>query len=430
MTTDHPSPVHDPRAERRSSDRTLAEAYFCSPHPTQHAAAVLSAAVAALPDGRIHFPFAADPELWEQDFELDGSPCFSPVQIGVLGSYLPGLIAHACPTAETTASPATDRIVYELWALATYARMQREDESDLPSAEDDIANDSSRGFADLDEAPAPEALIDYLVQVGQDPFTQLYYAESRRLLALRPGEAMLEVGCGTFPDLPAVLQNIGNGEVIAADRSAKVLANLTLPSSPTPPVHICVTDAHSLTLAEDSVDRVRACRVFQHLPDPKRALAELLRVARIRACLIEPDWTAFQIEGPEDSATSALVCTQMAAVIQNPALGAELPEMLRTAGFVNIVEQIMVRRLEGEGALAAADQLYGVGIRVQELIGAGLLDPTAGANWYESCVRCSSTGELVISLPLHVVSGDRARGEDPPPARPTVAHAVARMSIP
>lgn len=49
-------------------------------------------------------------------------------------------------------------------------------------------------------------------------------------LPLRPGMRVLEIGCGPGVAARAVLQRIGNGHVLAIDRSAKAIAQATASS--------------------------------------------------------------------------------------------------------------------------------------------------------------------------------------------------------
>ena len=50
-------------------------------------------------------------------------------------------------------------------------------------------------------------------------------------LPLRPGMRVLEIGCGPGVAARAVLQRIGNGHVLAIDRSAKAIAQATAGSA-------------------------------------------------------------------------------------------------------------------------------------------------------------------------------------------------------
>jgi ubiquinone/menaquinone biosynthesis C-methylase UbiE len=97
---------------------------------------------------------------------------------------------------------------------------------------------------------------------------------------LRPGQRVLDIGCGPATITLELAELVAPGRVLGIDQSAEVLdapraeaAALGLSN-----VELAVGDAYALDLPDDSIDVVHAHQVLQHLSDPVAALVEMRRV--------------------------------------------------------------------------------------------------------------------------------------------------------
>ncbi|MEU7020111.1 methyltransferase domain-containing protein [Streptomyces sp. NPDC046203] len=100
---------------------------------------------------------------------------------------------------------------------------------------------------------------------------------------LRPGQRVLDVGCGPgtiSADLAARVAP--GGLVVAVDPASDVLdtAKAVVAERGLDNVEFAVADVHALDFADDSFDVVHAHQVLQHVGDPVRALREMRRVCR------------------------------------------------------------------------------------------------------------------------------------------------------
>lgn len=103
-------------------------------------------------------------------------------------------------------------------------------------------------------------------------------AERKRsveLLALRPGERVLVVGCGTGADLPFLPPY---ARVLATDLSESMLRRARQRARPG--VELRRMDGHALDLPAASFDAALLHMVLEVIPDPARCLAEVGRVLR------------------------------------------------------------------------------------------------------------------------------------------------------
>jgi SAM-dependent methyltransferase len=89
-----------------------------------------------------------------------------------------------------------------------------------------------------------------------------------------------------------------------------------------------------LPLDDDSVDVIRCERVFQHLPDPQAAVAEMARVLRPggRVVLIDSDW-ATAIARPGDADVIRRLNESTVRRTPNPFAGRDLRTQLSRAGL-------------------------------------------------------------------------------------------------
>jgi ubiquinone/menaquinone biosynthesis C-methylase UbiE len=102
------------------------------------------------------------------------------------------------------------------------------------------------------------------------------------LLALQPGEKVLDIGCGTGDDIRDLAQLVGSsGWCVGVDQNGAMLEEARKRSSRrNQPVEFHQGDICSLPFPEATFDVTRAERLFEHLHQPEQALAEMIRVTR------------------------------------------------------------------------------------------------------------------------------------------------------
>jgi ubiquinone/menaquinone biosynthesis C-methylase UbiE len=106
------------------------------------------------------------------------------------------------------------------------------------------------------------------------------------LLAVKPGERVLDIGCGNARDITRVTEC--GGHVVGVDISAGMVAaaKQELERMGMSGIKLQVGDATSLDFPDASFDKVLCSEVIEHIPDALQALREMRRVLRPGGCLV------------------------------------------------------------------------------------------------------------------------------------------------
>jgi SAM-dependent methyltransferase len=99
---------------------------------------------------------------------------------------------------------------------------------------------------------------------------------------LRPGQSLLDVGCGPGTITADLATLVAPGRVTAVDESPAALGEAARATAKraVDNVEFAVADVLELTFPDDTFDVVHAHQVLQHVTDPVRALGEMRRVCR------------------------------------------------------------------------------------------------------------------------------------------------------
>ncbi|MET7365804.1 methyltransferase domain-containing protein [Streptomyces sp. NPDC005566] len=106
------------------------------------------------------------------------------------------------------------------------------------------------------------------------------YAAAVDTLGLRPGDAVLDAGCGTGRALPHLRDAVGpGGKVLGADLTPAML-DAAVRAGRAASGDLLVADAARLPVRGGALDAVFAAGLISHLTHPGEGLRELARVVR------------------------------------------------------------------------------------------------------------------------------------------------------
>ncbi|WP_158882852.1 methyltransferase domain-containing protein [Amycolatopsis anabasis] len=183
------------------------------------------------------------------------------------------------------------------------------------------------------ETTKPE---DYLLRLAASDLGRGYKALALAELEIRPGQVVLDLGCGPGADLPAFADATGDrGTVLGVDHDPQAVEQARERTGALAQVQVRRGDIHHLDLADRSVDRAHTDRVLQHVADPSAVLAETRRVLcpGSRAVFAEPDWDTLIIDYPDLGVARAYTRFVTEQAVRNAGIGRQLARLATRAGF-------------------------------------------------------------------------------------------------
>jgi ubiquinone/menaquinone biosynthesis C-methylase UbiE len=192
----------------------------------------------------------------------------------------------------------------------------------------------------------PKGYVDtiYLdtVQKLLNNFKQLTYEQMR----MRPGQKVLDVGCGPGTDtIPLAQQVSPSGQIIGVDYDAKMIAEAEQRAQKAGVsgwvIHKCA-DAIELPFESNYFDACRSERLFEHLLDPANALSEMVRVTKSDGWIVvlDSDWGTLSIDANDIETERRLVRFLSEDIVNNGYSGRQLCRLFKKQGLANISTQL------------------------------------------------------------------------------------------
>jgi ubiquinone/menaquinone biosynthesis C-methylase UbiE len=175
----------------------------------------------------------------------------------------------------------------------------------------------------------------HIQRVYSTPDVVQQRAEVLALLAVQPGERVLDVGSGPGFLVASLADAVGpGGAVRGLDPSAPMNAAARDLITDRPWAGIDEGDAVTLPYPDASFDAAVSTQVYEYVADIPRALAELRRVLRVggRAVVLDTDWDSV-VWHVADRERHRRIMAAWEEHLAHPHLPATLPGALRRAGF-------------------------------------------------------------------------------------------------
>ena len=163
----------------------------------------------------------------------------------------------------------------------------------------------------------------------------------RAALAARPGERVLDVGCGPGFLCAELVDEVGaGGAVTGLDASPQMLALAARRCEGHPNVELRESDATALAVENASFDAALCVQVLEFVPDVDAGLAELHRALRPggRVVVWDVDWDTVSWHST-DPARMQRVLRAWDEHLAHPSLPRTLAPLLRSAGFEQVEMQ-------------------------------------------------------------------------------------------
>lgn len=196
-------------------------------------------------------------------------------------------------------------------------------------------------FDAVDATGEEQMFVRFLELVEAEPSIQALRRRTYELLRIHPSAVVADVGCG----LGTAARELAAAGVRALGFDAsEAMVDEARRRSATDEVAFDVADVVALPLDDGALHGYRAERLYQHLDDPARALAEARRVLAPggRIVLADQDWDTLVVDGERE--LGRRVSRAFADSIKNGSIGSRFRALLLDAGFdeVEVVAETFV----------------------------------------------------------------------------------------
>jgi ubiquinone/menaquinone biosynthesis C-methylase UbiE len=190
----------------------------------------------------------------------------------------------------------------------------------------------------LDDATL-DVLVTRLEARGKHPRFADMLGEYLDAMAIDSAGAVLDLGCGTGVAARAIARRPGfSGRVTGIDRSSHLVdaaARLAHEEGIGEKARFRTGESHTLELRDAEFDAVVAHTLFSHLDDPRAVLTEIVRVLKPdgKVGIFDGDYASLTFASDDPVAGKATDETIISAIVTNPRVMRQMPQLLREAGL-------------------------------------------------------------------------------------------------
>jgi len=232
------------------------------------------------------------------------------------------------------------------------------------------------------EAAAPDK-VHYQERLAASQASRAYKSVMFLALAARPGQAVVDLGCGAGGDFAGLAEAVTiSGSLLGIDHDPAMADRARDCARGLGQVRVAQAEAHALPLQDASVDRAWSDRILQHVADPGQVLAEARRVLRPggRLVMAEPDWESLVFDHPDRESSRAYTRHLTERIVRNALIGRQVPRLAGRAGL-EVTDVAPVTAVLRDPR--AADRILGLQRNAQRAVENGYLTAPAAQRWLD-----------------------------------------------
>jgi ubiquinone/menaquinone biosynthesis C-methylase UbiE len=258
-------------------------------------------------------------------------------------------------------------------------------------------------FNQIDETGSPEKYVNFLDTASGVGAVKAIKQRSFKLLDTKPKHHILEVGCGTGDDARMIAEKIGpEGKVVAVDNSKEMINEAQKRHKEKGlPLEFVVGDTTALDFDSEIFDGCHFDRLLIHVPDPDKAVQEMVRVLKSGGRLVafEPDLETFVVNSSDHKLTRKILnfwCDNF----QNAFIARHLTSVFLDSGLMDIYAE--PRAAIFDYNMSKELFIHGTLERAQE---ANVITEEEARRWVSNLEKAHEDGKYFCANMGFIVSG-------------------------
>ncbi len=257
----------------------------------------------------------------------------------------------------------------------------------------------------VDQVSDSDSFVTYLDDITEMNFAKMYKSQTYGLLEAKEGKYFLDIGCGTGDDALALAKIVApTGKLVGLDNSERMITEAKQKADDHDlPVEFYVAEAEKLQFSDNSFDGCRCDRVFQHLPDRKQVLSEMIRVTRPGGNIVvsDPDYDSLLVDSSNKELTRRIVNFASDYVL-NGWSGRQLNRFFKEFGLNDTLVFPITAIFTNYQSI---DKILGFSFMTENMQKAGLLSDNERSEWLSELKQADQDGLFFSAMTIYTVSG-------------------------
>ncbi|WOO41623.1 methyltransferase domain-containing protein [Rubellicoccus peritrichatus] len=260
------------------------------------------------------------------------------------------------------------------------------------------------GFRNVDKTGNENVYSRCLSTLDSLPYYVAIKRQSYERLKLMPNDNVLDAGCGIGDDVFRMAEKVSDGSVVGMDSSVAMLKEAWADKrSSELPVQFIHGDIKTIPFGEGYFSKCRIDRVLQHVPQPREAIKELVRVLEPGGLLLayDNDWGSFSVNS-DDMELTRIIENLWTGSLTNTWIGRYLTTYFVDAGLRDVIAYPSVSLITD---FETADKIYFLRQTVERAVSEKLITEKVGQSWISELAKKTERGCFAASLTAYTVVG-------------------------